>query len=149
VKKLQAGDLLYVKSIDRLGRNYAEIQEQWRILTKERGIDICILDMPILDTRQGRDLIGTVIADVVLQLLAFCSENERDSIRVRQAEGIKSARTRGVQFGRPVIKSPDNFGELVAQWENGELHISDLLEQTGLKETTFYRRLREYRLTQK
>ena len=137
--------MLYVKSIDRLGRNYTEIQEQWRVLTKERGIDICVLDMPLLDTRQWHDLIGTFIADTVLQLLAFCAENERKNIRERQAEGIESARRRGVKFGRPVIKFPDDFGVLVGKWENGEIKLPDLLEQAGLKEATFYRRLREYR----
>ena len=149
VRQLEKGDLLYIKSIDRLGRKYSEIQEQWRILTKERGIDICVLDMPLLDTRKGRDLMGTFIADVVLQLLAYCSEHERKNIRERQAEGIKSARVRGVKFGRPVIKSPENFGKLVKQWECGNLNISDLLAQTGFKEATFYRRLREHRIARK
>jgi len=105
--------------------------------------------MPLLDTRKGRDLLGTLIADLVLALLSYVAHNERETIRTRQAEGIKSARARGVRFGRAIIKPPENFGELIKQWERGEIHISDLLEQAGLKEATFYRRLREYRLTLK
>ncbi|MCL1819452.1 MAG: recombinase family protein [Oscillospiraceae bacterium] len=145
--KLQSGDLLYIKSIDRLGRNYADIQNQWRILTKERGVDIAVIDMPLLDTQNGRDLMGTFLADVVLQLLAFVAQNERETIRKRQTEGIAAARARGVRFGRPVKKPPENFGRLVKQWERGKLPLSELLAQTGLKEATFYRRLRELRLT--
>jgi len=118
-EKLSPGDLLYIKSIDRLGRNYEDIQNQWRILTKERGIDIAVIDMPLLDTRNGRDLMGTFLADVVLQLLAFVAQNERETIRKRQAEGIKAARARGVRFGGPVIKPPENFAVLVKQWERG------------------------------
>jgi len=145
VKKLTPGDLLYVKSIDRLGRNYHEIQNQWRFLTKDRGVDIAVLDMPLLDTRNGKDLMGTFLADIVLQILSFVSQNERETIRKRQSEGIAAARARGVRFGRPIKKPPENFGLLVKQWRRGNLPIPELLAQTGLKEATFYRRLREFR----
>jgi len=145
-EELQEGDLLYIKSIDRLGRNYEEIQNQWRTLTKEKGIDICVIDMPLLDTRIHKNLIGTLISDIVLQILSFVAQSERESIRTRQAEGIAAARARGVQFGRPIKKPPENFGILVKQWECGNLPFEQILTQTGLKEATFYRRLREYRL---
>ena len=147
VKKMKQGDLLYIKSIDRLGRNYDEIQNQWRILTKERGVDIAVIDMPLLDTRNGKDLMGTFLADIVLQILSFVAQNERETIRKRQAEGIAAAKIRGVRFGRPIIKPPVNFGGLVKQWERGKLPIAEVLARTGLKEATFYRRLREWRLT--
>jgi len=147
VEKLTSGDLLYVKSIDRLGRNYEEIQNQWRILTKERGIDIAVIDMPLLDTRNGKDLMGTFMADLVLQILSFVAQNERETIRKRQREGIAAARSRGMIWGRPVKKPPENFGEVVKQWRCGSLPLVDALTQTGLKESTFYRRLREFRLT--
>ncbi len=143
---IQSGDLLYVKSIDRLGRNYDEILKQWRALTKERNVDVAIIDMPILDTRKGRDLMGTFIADTVLALLSFVAENERDNIRQRQKEGIAAAKARGVKFGRPVKKSPENFGAIVTLWERGKLKFEDALAQTCLKEATFYRRLREHRV---
>ncbi|MDE7269667.1 MAG: recombinase family protein, partial [Acetatifactor sp.] len=110
VRRMKKDDLLYIKSIDRLGRNYEEILEQWRILTKEKGIDIVVLDMPLLDTRRGKDLMGTFLSDVVLQVLSFVAENERINIRQRQAEGIAAAKARGVRFGRPAIPCPDNFG---------------------------------------
>jgi DNA invertase Pin-like site-specific DNA recombinase len=148
-EKLKPNDLLYIMSIDRLGRNYKEIQEQWRLLTKERGIDIVVIDMPLLDTRKDKDLMGTFIADLVLQILSFVAHSERESIRKRQAEGITAAKARGVQFGRPVKNPPDNFAELVRGWERGELNISEVLVETGLKESTFYRRLKKFRLTGK
>ncbi len=144
-RRLRSGDLLYIKSIDRLGRNYEEIQNQWRILTKERGVDIAVLDMPILDTRNGKDLMGTFLADIVLQILSFVAQNERENIRKRQAEGIAAAKARGVRFGRPVKKPPENFPTLVRQWERGKLTLKELLSLTSLKEATFYNRLREYR----
>jgi DNA invertase Pin-like site-specific DNA recombinase len=147
LQRLKPGDLLYVMSIDRLGRNYDEILKQWRILTKERGIDVAVLDMPLLDTRLNKDLMGTFIADLVLQILSFVAHSERDSIRKRQAEGIAAARSRGVRFGRPVKKPPENFAALVKAWEQGKLPIDEILERTGLKEATFYRRLRELRLS--
>ena len=145
IARLREGDLLYVLSIDRLGRNYEEIQEQWRILTKEIGVDICVIDMPLLDTRCGKDLMGTFIADLVLQILSFVAQNERENIRKRQAEGIAAAQARGVRFGRPAKLTPDNFGRIVAQWEQKELPLDQALEQIGLSQATFYRRLREYR----
>ena len=112
VRRLKPGDLLYVLSIDRLGRNYEEIQNQWRILTKEKGVDICVIDMPLLDTRRGKDLMGTFIADLVLQILSFVAQNERENIRKRQAEGIAAAKARGVKFGRPPRPLPENFYEI-------------------------------------
>ena len=112
LRRLKAGDLLYVMSIDRLGRNYEEIQNQWRRLTKEIGVDICVLDMPLLDTRQGKDLMGTFIADMVLQILSFVAQSERENIRKRQRQGIDAARQRGVQFGRPRKPLPENFDEV-------------------------------------
>ena len=145
VKKLKPDDLLYIKSIDRLGRNYEEIQNQWRILTKEKKIDIVVLDMPLLDTRRGKDLMGTFLSDIVLQVLSFVAENERSNIRQRQAEGIAAAKARGVRFGRPHVEAPANFPKIVREWEEGRLPFQDALEQSGLAETTFYRRLREYR----
>lgn len=143
---LREGDLLYIKSIDRLGRNYEEIQNQWRLLTKEKGVDIAVIDMPLLDTRLNKDLMGTFIADLVLQILSFVAQSERETIRKRQAEGIIAAKVRGVRFGRPIKKPPENFAEIVKHWERGKLILSEVLEQTGLKEATFYRRLREMRL---
>ena len=145
LEDLKPGDLVFIKSIDRLGRNYDEIQNQWRILTKERHVDIAVIDMPLLDTRQGKDLMGTLIADLVLTLLSFVAQNERENIRQRQAEGIAAAKARGVRFGRPIKKPPENFCALVAQWEQRKLALPALLEQTGLKVATFYRRLREFR----
>ena len=147
VKKLRPGDLLYIKSIDRLGRNYDEVQNQWRILTKERGVDIAVIDMPLLDTRNGKDLMGTFIADLVLQILSFVAHSERENIKKRQAEGIAAARARGVRFGRPIKKPPENFAVLVKQWNRGTIPISEVLKQSGLKEATFYRRLRDYKLS--
>lgn len=121
VKRLREGDLLYVLSIDRLGRNYEEVQNQWRILTKEIGIDICVIDMPLLDTRNGKDLMGTFIADLVLQILSFVAQNERENIRVRQAQGIAAAKARGVRFGRPPKPLPENYFEVYRRWKAGEI----------------------------
>lgn len=146
VKKLRAGDLLYVLSIDRLGRNYEEIQKQWRILTKEIGIDICVLDMPLLDTRNGKDLMGTFIADLVLQILSFVAQSERENIRKRQADGIAAAKARGVKFGRPEKGVPDGFERIVNAWEQKRLPFDEVLSQCNMSEATFYRKLREYRL---
>lgn len=145
VRKLKSGDLLYILSIDRLGRNYEEIQMWWRMLTKEIGIDICVIDMPLLDTRRGKDLMGTFIADLVLQVLSFVAQSERENIKKRQAEGIASAKTRGVKFGRPSVAVPDDFPGLVHEWESGRITFNEALSQSRLTESTFYRRLREYR----
>ena len=147
-RKLKAGDLLYVFSIDRLGRNYEEIQDQWRILTKEIGIDICVLDMPLLDTRNGKDLMGTFIADLVLQILSFVAQSERENIKKRQAQGIAAARSKGVKFGRPMKDMPEDFSEIIGAWEMKEISIEEVLERCNISETTFYRRLREYRAVQ-
>lgn len=146
VCSLQKGDLLYVISIDRLGRNYAEIQNQWRILTKEIGIDICVLDMPLLDTRNGKDLMGTFIADLVLQILSFVAENERENIRKRQEEGIAAAKERGVRFGRPEAVVPEDFEKIVRAWERGQIRLQQALERCQISKSTFYRRLREMRV---
>lgn len=121
VKRLREGDLLYILSIDRLGRNYAEVQNQWRILTKEIGIDICVIDMPLLDTRNGKDLMGTFIADLALQILSFVAQNERENIRKRQAQGIAAAKARGVRFGRPPKPLPENYFEVYRKWKEGRI----------------------------
>lgn len=141
VRRLHSGDLLYVKSIDRLGRNYGEILEQWRLLTKEKGIDIVVLDMPLLDTRNGKDLMGTFIADLVLQILSFVAQSERESIRQRQAEGIAAAKARGVSFGRPSVPVPENFEATVLLWRRKQIDFNSALERTGLSSSTFYRLL--------
>ena len=145
-KALQKNDVLYIKSIDRLGRNYAEILDEWRILTKEKGVDIVVIDMPILDTRVGKDLLGTFISDVILQLLSFVAQNERESIRQRQAEGIAAAQKKGVQFGRPQKPLPNNFGELVKQWERKEIKTRDVLQICSISRSTFYIRLKEHKM---
>ena len=145
-RRLHEGDLLYILSIDRLGRNYEEIQKQWRILTKEKGVDIVIIDMPLLDTRQGKDLMGTFIADLVLQILSFVAQSEREKIRERQEQGIAAAKARGVRFGRPEIELTEDFPELVKRWEKKELPLPELLLQCRMSEATFYRRLREMRI---
>ena len=146
VKKLKSGDLLYVLSIDRLGRNYEEIQNQWRVITKEIGADICVLDMPLLDTRQGKDLMGTFIADLVLQILSFVAQSERENIKKRQEQGIAAAKARGVRFGRPEIPVPDNFDKLVKDWEKKRISFEEVLKLCNMSEATFYRKLREYRI---
>lgn len=147
--RLEKGDLLYILSIDRLGRNYEEIQRQWRILTKEVCIDICVIDMPLLDTRNGKDLMGTFIADLVLQILSFVAESERSNIRKRQAQGIAAAKARGVRFGRPEARIPEEFPKIVRDWERKRISIDEALEKCGISESTFYRKVREYRISQK
>ena len=149
VKKLKEGDLLYILSIDRLGRNYEDIQKQWRILTKDIGIDICVIDMPLLDTRNGKDLMGTFIADLVLQILSFVAQSERENIKKRQAQGIAAAKARGVKFGRPESPLPENFEKLIKQWEKKQISIAELLSLCNMSEATFYRKLREYRFIHK
>ena len=143
LRRLKRDDLLYVKSIDRLGRNYGEILEQWRLLTKEKGVEIVVLDMPLLDTRSGKDLMGTFIADLVLQILSFVAQNERENIRQRQAEGIAAAKARGVPFGRPALPLPENFEQVVSSWRNKEIDFASALQQTGMRPATFYRRLKD------
>lgn len=138
IKRLERGDLLYVLSIDRLGRNYEEIQNQWRILTKEKGVDICVIDMQLLDTRNGKDLMGTFIADLVLQILSFVAESERENIRKRQAEGIAAAKARGVKFGRPALPLPDNFCEVHSAWRNKKMTLRQAANACEMPIGTFY-----------
>lgn len=145
LRKLKKGDLLYILSIDRLGRNYVEIQEQWRLLTKKKEVDIVVIDMPLLDTRTAKDLLGTFIADLVLQVLSFVAQNERENIRKRQAQGILAAKLRGVKFGRPCKIIPDNFEALVKQWESGFISANHIAYSCDISIATFYRRLKESR----
>ena len=144
LKKLHPGDTLFIKSIDRLGRNYEEILNQWRIITKEKSVDVVVIDMPLLDTRHEKNLLGTFISDIVLQLLSYVSETERTNIKQRQAEGIAAAKKRGVKFGRPIKEMPPNFGEIIAKWDKKELTMQEILETYNMSESTFYRRMREY-----
>lgn len=137
VKKLKPEDIVYVKSIDRLGRNYEEILEQWRILTKEKRVDIAVLDMPLLNTRQGRDLTGTLIADIVLQLLSYVAQTERENIRQRQAEGIAAAKARGVRFGREKMEMPADFDGLARQWDKGLISARQAALLLGISHHTF------------
>ena len=146
IKNLKPGDLLYILSIDRLGRNYEEIQRQWRVLTKDIGVDICVIDMPLLDTRNGKDLMGTFIADLVLQILSFVAQNERENIKKRQAQGIAAAKAKGVKFGRPEKDIPEDFGKIIKDWEQKRLPFAEALKLCNMSEATFYRKLREYRL---
>ena len=146
VKKLEKEDLLYLHSIDRLGRNYDEIIEQWRILTKDKGVDIVVLDMELLDTRREKNLLGTFIADLVLSVLSFAAHKERDSIRIRQAEGIAAAKRRGVRFGRPTKAPPPDFGELIRRWEQKKISTKEIITTCGMSRSTFYQKLREYKL---
>ena len=147
VKKLKEDDLLYIKSIDRLGRNYEEIQEQWKILVKSKKIDICVIDMPLLDTRRGKDLVGTFLSDIVLQVLSFVAENERTNIRQRQREGIEAAKLRGVKFGRPRIEVPDNFTEIVEEYKRKSITKEEALRMSNMTYTTFCRRRKEHNLS--
>lgn len=145
VRNMKAGDLLYILSIDRLGRNYEEIQNQWRVLTKKVGIDICVIDMPLLDTRTCRDLMGTFLADLVLQILSFVAQNERENIRKRQGQGIAAAKAKGIHMGRPLKNVPDNFEQLVKLWEKKKIPLKQVLKECNMAESTFYRRLRDHR----
>ena len=144
LRRLRKDDVLIVKSIDRLGRNYAEILEQWRFLTKERGVDIVVLDMPLLDTRRGKDLIGTFLADIVLQVLSFVAENERVNIRQRQAEGIAAAKARGVRFGRPPKPLPENFARVYNAWQAKKITGTEAARQCGMPLSTFRYRAKQY-----
>ena len=144
LRKLKRDDLLYIKSIDRLGRNYEEIQQQWRILTKEKGVDIVVLDMPLLDTRRGKDLMGTFLSDIVLQVLSFVAENERTNIRQRQAEGIAAAKARGVKFGRPPKALPENFYEVHKAWRGKKLTLHEAAEACNMPVGTFYGKARKF-----
>lgn len=137
VKKMQPGDMLVIKSIDRLGRDYEEILEQWRYLTKEIPVDIVVLDMPLLDTRNGRDLTGTLIADIVLQLLSYVAQTERNFIRQRQREGIEAAKKRNVKFGRPACVKPDSYEQIYTQWMENRITASRAAELLGVSRSTF------------
>ena len=144
LRKLKKGDVIYVQSIDRLGRNYEDIIEQWKIITREKHADIVILDMPLLDTRRGKDLMDTFLSDIVLALLSYISENERINIRQRQAEGIAAAKARGVHFGRTQMPLPDSFEDAFELYTKKELTISEAAEQCGMKRSTFFKRAKQY-----
>ena len=144
LRKLRRDDLLYIKSIDRLGRNYGEILEQWRILTKEKGIDIVVLDMPLLDTRRGKDLMGAFLSDIVLQVLSFVAENERTNIRQRQAEGIAAAKAKGVRFGRPPRPLPLEFHNAYQEWRTGNITCTEAARRCNMPLSTFRYRAEIY-----
>ena len=144
VRRLKKDDLLYIKSIDRLGRNYEEILQQWRILTKEKGVDIVVLDMPLLDTRRGKDLMGTFLSDIVLQVLSFVAENERTNIKQRQAEGIAAAKAQGIKFGRPPLPLPDNFYEVHKAWRSKKITLKQAAEACNMPVGTFYGKARKF-----
>lgn len=143
LRRLRAGDVLYIKSIDRLGRDYEEDIRQWRYLTKEKLVDVVVIDMPMLDTRREKNLIGTLIADIVLQLLSFVAQNERETIHERQAEGIAAARARGVKFGAPVKPVPENFPDICKLWEYGRITGTEAAARCGMARATFYRKARK------
>ena len=145
LRRLRQDDLLYIKSIDRLGRNYSEILEQWRVLTKEKGVDIVVLDMPLLDTRRGKDLMGTFLSDIVLQVLSFVAENERTNIRQRQAEGISAAKAKGIRFGRPPQPLPPSFHSAYQEWRNGKITGSEAARRCGMPLSTFRYRAEVYK----
>lgn len=147
MRRLRRDDLLYVKSIDRLGRNYKDILEQWRVLTKEKGVDIAVLDMPLLDTRRGKDLMGTFLSDIVLQVLSFVAENERDNIRQRQAEGIAAAKARGVRFGRPPRPLPENFPAVHRAWRSKKLTLKQAAKACEMPVGTFYSKAVQWETT--
>ncbi len=140
---LSKGDVLYIHSIDRLGRNYKEIIAEWQKLTREKEVDIVVIDMPLLDTRTAKDLLGTFIADLVLQILSFVAQSERENIKKRQEEGIRAAKLQGVAFGRPVKKAPENFDRLISRWKSGEATAEETARQCSMSLATFYRRLKE------
>ena len=143
VRKLKPGDVLFIKSIDRLGRNYNMVLDEWRFLTKEKGVDIVVIDMPLLDTRiEGKNLVGKFIADVVLQILSFVAENERETMRQRQSEGIRMAKLRGVRFGRPPLEIPQGFKTIAESYKQGELTSAEDVQKSGLSRGTFYRKLK-------
>lgn len=144
MKKLKPGDLLMIQSIDRLGRYYEEVQNQWRVLTKEKEVDICVIDMPLLDTRQGKDLLGTFIADLVLQILSFVAQNEREYIRKRQAEGIAAAKAKGIRFGRVPKPLPENFHAVYQRWKSGEITGTAAAKECGMPLSTFRYRAEIY-----
>ena len=144
LRKMKKDDLLYIKSIDRLGRNYEEILVHWRSLTKEKGIDIVVLDMPLLDTRRGKDLMGTFLSDIVLQVLSFVAENERTNIKQRQAEGIAAAKAQGIKFGRPPLPLPDNFYEVHKAWRSKKITLKQAAVACNMPVGTFYGKARKF-----
>ena len=149
MRKIKPGDVVYFKSIDRMGRNYKDTLDQWRIITKEKRADIVVIDIPVLDTRQQKNLIGTLISDLVLQLLSYVSETERNNIKQRQAEGIAAAKKRGVRFGRPPKEAPQDFGEIIHRWEKKELTMKDITERYEICPSTFYKLKREWEIRKK
>lgn len=144
LREIHEKDLIYIKSIDRLGRNYEEILEQWKFITKERQADLCVIDMPLLDTRRGKDLMGTFLADIVLALLSYVAENERMNIRQRQAEGIAAAKARGVRFGREPKPLPENFSEVCCQWRMKRISIAEAARECGMPQTTFFEKAKKF-----
>lgn len=144
IRKLKAGDVLFIKSIDRLGRNYEDIIEQWKIITKDKKADIVVIDMPLLDTRRGKDLMGTFLSDIVLALLSYVSENERNNIRQRQTEGIAAAKARGVRFGPAPMPLPDNFHEVYQKWKHKKLSVTEAAKLCGMARSTFYKKAKQY-----
>lgn len=147
-QRLSNGDLLFVMTIDQLGCSYEEIKREWKVLTMEKGVDICVLQMPLLDTRDDKYFNGAIIAELVLQILTYVSKGEKEIIKEKQKKGIAAAKKRGVRFGRPEAILPDNFEKIVDDWENGLIDINEAIKQCGVSEATFYRRLRELRISQ-
>lgn len=147
LRKIGENSVIYIKSIDRLGRNYTEIQEQWRIITKEKKADIVVLDMPLLDTRRGKDLMGTFLSDIVLALLSYVADNERINIRQRQAEGIAAAKAKGIRFGRPPLPLPDNFYTVYDEWKAKKISLTEASKKCGLPKGTFYSKARRLEST--
>lgn len=147
LRKIGENSVIYIKSIDRLGRNYTEIQEQWQIITKEKKADIVVLDMPLLDTRRGKDLMGTFLSDIVLALLSYVADNERVNIRQRQAEGIAAAKAKGIRFGRPPLPLPDNFYTVYDEWKAKKISLTEASKKCGLPKGTFYSKARRLEST--
>jgi DNA invertase Pin-like site-specific DNA recombinase len=141
---LREGDVLYIDSLDRLGRNYEGIVSEWKSLTKEIGVDIVVLDMPLLDTRRGKDLMGTFLSDIVLQVLSFVAENERTNIKQRQAEGIAAAKAQGIKFGRPPLPLPDNFYEIYKAWRSMKITLKQAAAACNMPDGTFYGKARKF-----
>ena len=144
LRRVKPDDLIYIKSIDRLGRNYTEILDQWKVITKDKRVDLYVMDMPILDTRREKSLLGTFISDLVLALLSYVAENERANIRQRQAEGIAAAKARGVHFGRRPNPLPENFYDVYQLWKMKKISVSQAAKQCGMPQTTFFERARAY-----
>lgn len=145
VRKLDGNSVLYIKSIDRLGRSYRDLSEQWRIITKEKGADVVVIDMPILDTRREKNLLGTFISDLILALLSYVAESEYRTIHQRQAEGIAAAKARGFKFGRPPKPLPENFHEVYQKWKTGKLSVAEAARQCGMPRSTFYYKAQVYK----